>query len=93
MDTSIRHNFRSWLDSMTPDSRPCKVGECPLMTAFPNLARNAAQATTLDPQLVGLFDRRAQHIEGAKGAARWGWHLMTVADMRLCLDVAEQEGE
>lgn len=72
--TETYERLRSFLESLTDDSRPCRPGCCPLVAA--GIAMDNADATTLSPALVHRFDDVTRNLYGALQ-----WHQLTVADM------------
>lgn len=79
-----RAAIRRFFAGFTPDSRPCKPGQCPLMAAIPSLTR-PGQATTLDPPLVHALDTET----GRLGYGRQ-WNYLTAADILRVIDRVQE---
>lgn len=79
-----RAHVRNFFAALTPDSRPCSVGICPLMVVYPSM-RRMADATRADPELVRELDRyyKLRHTI-AQGQPPWG-HF-TVAEILHVID-------
>lgn len=50
-----RSHVLRYYAGLTPDSRPCAPGICPLMVVYPEM-RRMADATRADPELVRALD-------------------------------------
>lgn len=76
--SEITDKLRAYFAGLTADSRPCAPGACPIVAA--GLARNNAEATTLAPGVVRVFDEYTRDKHGALQ-----WHRLTVQDIRNVL--------
>jgi hypothetical protein len=65
-----RAHVEAYYAGLTPDSRPCFIGVCPLMAAYPSL-RTMADATRADVALVRALDAEYKRLSGAKSLP-WG---------------------
>jgi hypothetical protein len=66
-----RANVEAYYAGLTPDSRPCFTGICPLMAAYPSSLRTLADATRADVTLVRALDGEYKRLYGARDLP-WG---------------------
>ena len=76
-----RARLRAFFASLTPDSRPCRIGSCPLVVAY--RLRNCAEATRVDPELVHAIDRA---YKAKYGIDALPWEKFTAADVVEVID-------
>lgn len=56
-----RNHVTRFFAGLTPDSKPCMIGICPLMAVYPSL-RRMADATRADPELVRALDAKYREL-------------------------------
>lgn len=63
-------------DAIHGNTKPCVDGECPIVVAMDGRI-GVAEATTLDPVLVGAFDKFCRKHYGSSLA----WHQLTASEI------------
>lgn len=82
MDYS-RAYVRQCFAQLTPDSRPLRMGTCPIMAAY--RLPSCKAATTLDPILVREIDRYVKRTYGPAVT----WEAMTAGEVVSVIDATE----
>ncbi len=79
-----RHWVRRFFAALTPDSRPCQLGVCPIMVAYPSM-RRCATATGADPALTRALDQRYKDLYGSG----LPWSLFEAGEIVKVIDSLE----
>ena len=75
-----RPTLRNFFAGMTPDSRPCKPGTCPIQAAY--RLPTCGAAVGCDPSLAGAIDRYLKRAHGGDVT----WELLTAGEIVQVID-------
>jgi hypothetical protein len=81
-----RRAVRAFYAGLTPDSRPCHLGICPIMVCYPNTIRRMADATRADPELVKALDAAYKRLYWRGDDRPHPWARFTAGDIVKTID-------